>query len=117
MRAMTIVLYGLGLASSGVDSAPPPVMLDSAEVRAAIKGADPEKYERLAAVAMSAAETGCGKNLAGVLQTRHGVKSARCADFLMSQPPRTRLVFELDGTRYSISLTPAAHLGKRPDAD
>jgi hypothetical protein len=117
MRIASTVAYALCVAALCVHSAPAPVMLDSAEVRAAIKRADPATYERLAAVALLAAETGCGKNLAGVLQTRYGVKSARCADFLMSQPPRTRLVFELDGTRYSISLTPGAHVGKRPDAD
>ena len=117
MRIASTVAYALCFAASSASSAPPPVMLDSAEAREAIKRADPERYERLAAVALLAAETGCGKDLAGVLQTRYGVKSARCADFLMSQPPRTRLVFEMDGTRYSISLTPAAHVGKRPNAD
>jgi hypothetical protein len=82
------------------------VALDEPGVLQAMEVSNPSRYDLIRAVLDAAEAAGCGDNLSTVLKSRFGVTSAYCANYLMSDPPKWRLVFRLGDVRYSILRSP-----------
>jgi hypothetical protein len=85
-----------------------PVLLDQPGVMDAIRRDDLARYNHIQAVLDLAEEAGCGQGLSDALK-KLGASGASCTGYSMSDPPRTRLLFELAGTRYSTGFTPRSH--------
>ena len=86
------------------------------EVMDAIHSRDPARYEKILAILAAAEKLGCHADLGKELNVRFGVTAAKCTGYaLMSEPPKTRLAFTLDGTQYSTIWVPSR--SSRTNAD
>ena len=117
MRVFATTIGVLGFAFSNVVGAENLVMLDRPGVMSAIAKDDRPRYDRLIAILEAAREIGCVEDLAPTLKERFRVGGAQCTGYFATEPPKTRFVFTVEGTRYSTILLPKAHVSGRRNAD